>query len=304
MKAILITGASGLVGSELSEGLLKKGIEVRGLSRNPKRLPPGIKGFYWDPESGEMDHSALKGISSLVHLAGENIAEGRWTEKRKKEIIESRTRSCDVLASALSQQAAEGESLPESIILASAIGYYGSRGDELLDEASEPGEGFLAETTLAWEEAGQFPEKMRQVRLRIGVVLSRKGGALNEMERPLKLFAGAVPGSGRQYLSWIHHSDLVSIIQFAIENSSVEGVYNAVAPDPRTMDSFMRALGKEVGRPVYLPNVPGFVLKMMLGEMSEMVLGGARISSARIEEAGFHFKFGNLENALKALYRD
>ena len=304
MKAILISGASGLVGSELSEGLLKKGIEVRGLSRNPKRLPPGIKGFYWDPESGEMDHSALKGISSLVHLAGENIAEGRWTEKRKKEIIESRTRSCDVLASALSQQAAEGESLPESIILASAIGYYGSRGDELLDEASEPGEGFLAETTLAWEEAGQFPEKMRQVRLRIGVVLSRKGGALNEMERPLKLFAGAVPGSGRQYLSWIHHSDLVSIIQFAIENSSVEGVYNAVAPDPRTMDSFMRALGKEVGRPVYLPNVPGFVLKMMLGEMSEMVLGGARISSARIEEAGFHFKFGNLENALKALYRD
>ncbi|MCB1138244.1 MAG: TIGR01777 family oxidoreductase [Leptospiraceae bacterium] len=303
MKAILITGASGLVGSELSKDLLKKGYEVRGLSRNPERLEGGIKGFYWDPESGEMDHSALKGISSLVHLAGENIAEGRWTEKRKREIIESRTRSCDVLASALSQLAAEGEALPESLILASAIGYYGSRGDELLDEESSPGDGFLAETTLAWEQAGQFPQSVRQVRLRIGVVLSRQGGALNEMERPLKLFAGAVPGSGKQYLSWIHHSDLVSIILFSIENSSVKGIYNAVSPDPRTMDSFMRALGREVGRPVYLPNVPGFVLKMMLGEMSEMVLGGARISSARMEKAGFRFQHGNLENALSDLYQ-
>ena len=301
MKCAVITGVSGLVGKELSEILLADGYEGRGLSRSPKRLPSPIKGFYWDPDKDELDEACLDGASTLIHLAGENIADGRWTEKRKREIIDSRTRSCNLLADAL-QRTNPGKR-PQSVILASAIGYYGDRGDELLNEESAPGQGFLSETTLEWEKAGSFPESVREVRLRIGVVLSPEGGALPEMERPLKLFAGAVPGSGKQYLSWIHHTDLARLIQFAMENDSVKGLYNAVAPDPRTMDSFMKSLGKAIGRPVYLPNVPGFALKLMLGEMSEMILGGSRVSSAKIEKAGFRFHFGNLEQALEDLYK-
>lgn len=303
MKIVLITGVTGLVGSELANRLLKDGYEVRGLSRSPQRIPAPIKGFFWDPEKGEMDPASLEGATSLIHLAGENIADGRWTETRKRQIIDSRTRSCELLAREASREKGRSGSVLESAILASAIGYYGNRGDEMLGEDAQPGEGFLAETTLEWEKAGDF-SGLREVRLRIGVVLSRRGGALNEMERPLKLFAGAVPGSGRQYLSWIHHTDLARMIQFSLEESSVNGIYNAVAPDPRTMDSFMKALGRALGRPVYLPNVPGFALKLMLGEMSEMVLGGARISSEKMEKEGFKFEFGTLEDALHELYEE
>ena len=302
MKIAVISGVSGLVGSEVAESLIKSGYQVRGLSRSPGRLPSSIQGYHWDPDNGELDESCLEDASTLIHLAGENIADGRWTEKRKREIIESRTRSCNLLADGIKNLASRGQSTPESVILASAIGYYGNRGDEMLSEDSPPGEGFLSETTIEWEKAGTFPATVREVRLRIGVVLSREGGALREMERPLKLFAGAVPGSGKQYLSWIHFKDLARMIQFSVETDSVKGIYNAVSPDPRTMDSFMKSLGKAVGRPVYLPNVPGFALKPMLGELSEMILGGARISSDKIQKAGFQFEFSDLDSALENLY--
>ncbi|MEQ8350265.1 MAG: TIGR01777 family oxidoreductase [Leptospiraceae bacterium] len=304
MKIAVITGVSGLVGGELSRMLQASGYEVRGLSRSPEKLKSPIRGFHWDPDQSVMDESALEGATTVIHLAGESIADGRWTEKRKREIIDSRTRSCNLLANALRRQETSGNSVPRSVVLASAIGYYGNRGDELLHEDSDPGVGFLSETTLEWEKAGEFSSALREVRLRIGVVLSRKGGALREMEKPLKLFAGAVPGSGDQYLSWIHYKDLASMIQFAAENESIRGIYNAVSPDPRTMQSFMKSLGKSVGRPVYLPNVPGFALKLMLGEMSEMILGGARISSEKIQKSGFEFEYPDLDLALKNLYAE
>ncbi|MBI39492.1 MAG: TIGR01777 family protein [Leptospiraceae bacterium] len=302
MKIAVVTGVSGLVGSALAKLLIESGYQVRGLSRNAKKLPSSIQGFHWDPDNGELDASCLEGATTLIHLAGENIADGRWTEKRKNEIIDSRTRSCTLLANAVKDLKQRGVSTVESAILASAIGYYGNRGDEWLSEDSPPGEGFLSETTLEWERAGDFPDGVREVRLRIGVVLSREGGALAEMEKPLKLFAGAVPGSGKQYLSWIHFLDLARLIHFCAEKDNVEGIYNAVSPDPRTMDSFMKALGKAVRRPVYLPNVPGFALKLMLGEMSEMILGGSRVSSQKIQDRGFQFKYSDLDLALENLY--
>ncbi|MCB1165338.1 MAG: TIGR01777 family oxidoreductase [Leptospiraceae bacterium] len=299
MKSALITGASGLLGQEVAALLQSQGWEVRGLSRRP-RSADGIHWYEWNPSRSVLDETSLEDLDVLIHLAGEGIADGRWTEGRKREIIQSRVQSCDLLAASVRRKRAEGKA-PGAIVLASAIGYYGSRGDEWLVEDSKPGTGFLSETTLEWEKAGDFPDDIRQVRLRIGIVLSRNGGALPQMERPLRFFAGAVPGSGNQYLSWIHQRDMARIIQFAAE-TQLRGTFNATAPEPESMDSFMRKLGSAIGRPVYLPNVPSFALRLMMGEMSEMVLGGARVSSEKIQREGFQFEFPNLEKALGDLY--
>ena len=296
---ILITGASGLVGTRLTGLLLEKGYEVAHLGRS-RKSQNGVKSYTWDINEGFIEQGALENANIVIHLAGAGVADKRWTKARKQEILYSRTASTALLYSKL-------QSLPhqcEAIISASAIGYYGwDTGDAWVDENAPLGEGFLAEVTEAWEqEILKLRElNLRVVALRIGVVLSALGGALPKIAQTVKLNAGAALGSGKQYMSWIHIDDLCHMFIRAVEDPNMQGIFNAVAPHPVTNREFTKALAKSLNKPLLLPPVPAWTMRMMLGEMAQMVLGGNRVSSKKIESTGFSFKFAEVQPAMQSL---
>jgi len=299
-KRILITGASGLVGARLTELLLLQGHDVVHVGRSQQK--GRIPSYAWNVEKRTLDRRAIDSVHAIIHLAGAGIADKRWTRARKKEILDSRVQSISLLYDVLKK----GNHHVETFVSASAIGYYGS-GDEneLFTESSPPGADFLAQVTNQWEAASEKMNSLdiRVVKLRIGIVLSEKGGALKSMATPIKLGLGAALGTGKQYVSCIHIDDLCVSFMKAVEDKSMLGVYNAVAIEPVTNLELTRAIAKTLNRPLWLPAVPSFILKIMLGEMAAMVLTGSKVSSERIRKAGLKFKFTDLESALKNLFR-
>ena len=255
---ILITGASGLVGSAVIPVLITAGHQVIRLVRSQPKL---VDELQWDPLTGIRDLARLEGLDAVIHLAGENIAAGRWTEEQKRRIRDSRVTGTQTLCTALMQLALP----PKVLISASAMGYYGDRGEELLHEESLPGRGFLPEVCMAWEKATKSAEKIgiRVVLLRIGVVLSSTGGALAKMLLPFKLGLGGVVGSGQQYMSWIALEDVIGAISHALTTEALWGPVNCVAPNPVTNREFTKTLGHVLNRPTLLP-VPAFALRLVL----------------------------------------
>ena len=292
---ILVTGASGLVGSSLVPYLTSKGHEVARLVRS--RPQSGSAEIEWNPESGVTDPARLEGFDAVVHLAGENISEGRWTDDKKRRIRESRVKGTRVLAESLAQLAQP----PRTLISASAIGFYGNRGDEVLNEQSASGNDFLAEVCREWELATR-PAAERQIRvanLRFGVILSREGGALAKMLTPFKLGVGGRVGSGRQYMSWITLDDTVGAIYHALMQEDVRGPVNVVAPRPVTNAEFTKTLGQVLSRPTLLP-APVFALRLAFGEMADaLLLSSMRVEPQRLKETGYSFQHPELEGALR-----
>lgn len=295
---IAVSGASGLIGSGLCERLAAAGHEVLKLVRRNTDEPRHIA---WDPEAGTMDPGPLERLDAVVHLAGEPIAAGRWNAARKARIRDSRGRGTRLLCDTLARLQAP----PRALICASAIGIYGDRGDTLLDESSPPGEGFLADVCREWEAAADPARDagIRTVHVRIGIVLSREGGALGKMLTPFRLGLGGIVGSGRQYWSWIALDDLVSAIVFAIETEELSGPVNGTAPNPVTNREFTRILGRVLRRPTIFP-LPAFAARLALGEMAdELLLGSQKVIPAQLQKAGFRFAYPDLQPALEHLLR-
>jgi hypothetical protein len=291
---ILISGASGFVGSALSSALRADGNALTPLVRRTPRA--GEAG--WDPAAGRIDDPALEGHGIAVHLAGENIARGRWTAAHKARIRASRVDGTRLLCEALARLSRP----PRQLVCASAIGYYGDRGDEILTEDSAPGDDFLAGVVRDWEAAAQPARDagIAVVHLRIGVVLGRDGGALGRMLTPFRLGLGGRLGSGAQYMSWITRSDLVNIVRWIASDPERDGVWNATAPAPITNREFTRALGKVLRRPTPLP-VPAFALRLLLGEMADaLLLSSTRVVPSRLQAAGFRFEHEGIEPALRS----
>ncbi|MEO1096639.1 MAG: TIGR01777 family oxidoreductase [Bacteroidota bacterium] len=298
-KTVLITGGSGLVGSRITELLLEKGFKVKWLSRRSGKKGE-VEVYPWDIEKGTIDVKCLDNTDYIIHLAGAGVADKKWTKERKKEILESRTHSTQLLKTTL----ASNPHNVKAFVSASAVGFYGwNSGGVWKKEESRFGDDFLATVTKAWEAEVDEMEKLglRTVKLRIGIVLSEKGGALKEITKPIKLGAGAALGPGDQYMSWIHVDDLSNMFIHALENDKMTGIYNAVGPNPVMNKELSKQSAKVLGKPFFLPNVPGFVLKLMLGEMASMVLGGSRVSSEKIESTGFKYAFPELNPALEDL---
>lgn len=297
MQNILITGGSGLVGQRITALLEKKGYQVAWLSRSAQS---GRKSFIWDIEKQEIDSKAIEWADAIIHLAGAGVAEKRWTPERKKLILESRTQSTQLLFSALEK----AEKRPNTFISASAVGFYGfNTGTALVDESSPAGSDFLAEVVKAWENEAKKMESLdiRTVLLRIGIVLDSEGGALGEMLKPP---VAAPLGSGDQWMSWIHIEDLSRMFIYALEKTTLQGVYNAVGPNPATNQQLTQEAAYAKGKTYLGIGVPGFVLKMVLGEMAAMVLGGNRVSCQKIQKTGFQFEFYELSAALKDIFHN
>ncbi|HEY8515403.1 MAG TPA: TIGR01777 family oxidoreductase [Candidatus Binatia bacterium] len=303
---IVVTGATGFIGRELVSRLLASGHEVTAWSRSATRakgrLPALCEVAEVDPRK-PIDPARLRGVDAIVHLAGESVASGRWTEARKREIRESRVASSRAIVDAIAALP-EGER-PQALVAASAIGFYGDRGDEVLDESSPPGTGFLAEVCVAWEAEVRRAEPLgvRVVSVRIGVVLGRNGGALQAMLPPFRAGLGGRLGSGKQWMSWIHLDDMVGLLQFALENPNVSGVLNAVAPNPVTNAELTRELGRALGRPTLLP-APKLALELALGEMASVLFESQRVVPRRAQELGYAFCWPTLAPALAELLRD
>ncbi|MDP9075688.1 MAG: TIGR01777 family oxidoreductase [Actinomycetota bacterium] len=295
---VLVSGSTGLIGSALLPALRAHDHEVVSLVRRR----PGSGEVGWDPADGVLDPADLAGIDSVVHLAGEGIGNKRWSAAQKQKILDSRLSSTDLLARRLAEVAPG----PSVLISGSAIGFYGDRGDELLDEDSEAGTGFLADVCSRWEAATAPAEAagIRVAHIRTGVVLSPAGGALKKFLPLFKLFVGGKLGSGRQYQSWITLDDEVAAIVHTLETDSLAGPVNLTAPHPVTNAEFTRALGAALGRPTILP-VPGFGLSLLLGKefAAEMVLGGQRVLPKKLEASGFAFSYPEIEPALRAAVR-
>ncbi|WP_281542669.1 TIGR01777 family oxidoreductase [Maribacter aestuarii] len=299
---VLITGATGLIGSELVSHCHRKGYDVNYLTTSKEKIvsEPHYKGFYWNPDKKEIDTDCFNGVSVIINLAGASISK-RWTSSYKKVIIESRINSLQTLYQAVNK-------LPnhsiEAMISASAIGIYP---DSTTNYYSEDDLGiddsFLGEVVELWEkEADTFKPLLPNVaKIRIGLVMSRDGGALPEMAKPIKNYVGAAFGSGEQWQSWIHISDLARIFLFVAENN-LNGIFNGVGPNPVTNNKLVKEIAKVLNRPLLLPNIPEFMMKLILGEMSYILFASQRVSSKKIEEEGFVFKFQNVCGALEAIY--
>ncbi len=297
-KKILITGASGLIGSRLTELLLQKGYQVSHLGRSKKT--GSVPSFIWDVDKGVLDQQALEGVDTIIHLAGAGVADKRWTESRKKEILESRTKSSLLLYNTL----ANTNHTVKSVVSASAIGYYGfGFGEEVFTEVSQPGNDYLAQVVKEWEESVDKISSLnlRLVKLRIGIVLSDKGGALVEMAKPIRLGIGAALGTGKQYLSWIHLDDLCAMFIKAVEDETLQGAYNATSGDWVTNQELTKLIAKVLKRPLLLPNVPGFIMKIIVGEMAVIVVNGSKVAADKIKKTGFKFNHTDLETTLKSL---
>jgi uncharacterized protein len=304
---VVITGGTGLIGSALARHLGAAGYDAVILTRNLAKtgaLPSGVRAEQWDGLTGKSWSHLLDGETVIVHLAGEGIADGRWTEERKRRIRDSRIGSGKAVLEAMRL------SRPKALLQGAAVGYYGPRGDDEVVEGQPPGHGFLADVCVDWEASTAEAESLgvRRVLLRTGVVLAREGGALPRMSMPFKLMAGAPLGSGRQWLPWIHIADEIGAIRFLIEREDAQGPFNLTAPKPVTN----RELGDVLGRVMRRPNplqalglgVPSPVFRALLGEMADAVLDSQRVLPARLLELGYRFLYPDVESALRDLYRD
>lgn len=294
---IAVTGASGLVGSELVSMLRRDGFEVLRLVRRPANADDEVR---WDPDAGTIDAEGLRGITGAVHLAGDNVASGRWTKAKKAKIRDSRVRGTALLAGAL----AELSPKPRTLVSASAVGYYGACGEEALDESAAQGTGFLASVCGEWEAATARAQDVgiRVVHARIGIVLASRGGALAKMKMPFLLGMGGRIGDGRQYMSWITLEDLVSALVFALQTEGLEGPVNFVSPTPVTNADFTSTLGRVLKRPTAF-SVPKFALRLGVGSdmANEMLLGGSRVIPASLHAHGFVWEHTTLQPALRSL---
>ena len=292
---ILVTGASGFIGTALVRHLAANGHEPLPLGRSRSTA----NAVVWNPETGEIEVEKLAGIDAVIHLAGENIASGRWTAAKKQRLINSRLKGTHLIAETISKMARP----PSVLVSASAVGYYGDRGNEILREESAPGRGFLADLCVQWEAATE-PATRRGIRVvhpRLGIVLARHGGVLGKMLLPFKLGVGGKVGSGNQYMSWIALEDLCSILLYCAQTSNLHGPVNAVTPNPVTNLEFTKALGNALSRPTIFP-LPAFVARTALGEMAdELLLYSARVEPRKLNNLHFGFRHSELGAALKGI---
>lgn len=301
-EVVLITGGSGMVGRRLTSLLAEEGYSVRVLSRK-KVLVPGARIFLWDYRQGFIERAAIDGVDHIIHLAGESIANGRWSEARKSEIIDSRTRSASFLFDQFSKAGRRLLSFTSS----SATGYYGAvTGSRIFTEEDAPGPGFAAATCIKWEEqARRFSRLAERVAIiRTGIVLSPSGGMLESLLPTIRMRFSPLFGDGNQWIPWIHIDDLCSIYHMAIKNSAFSGIYNAVSPLPVTYSRMVDAISAHMGIRVIKPATPGFIWKALFGEKSEILLTGSRVSSEKIAAAGYNFIFPQLEEALLSILAD
>lgn len=296
-EVVLITGASGLIAKELAKKIENE-FEVRFLTRKKRQ----VNEYEWDITKGTIDESAFENISHIIHLAGANISEKRWTAERKKELISSRVDSAALLRNTLRKK----EIKLKSFISASGINFYGTiTTEKIYSETDPPGHDFLSEVVVLWERAADhFKEQNlaeRVVKIRTAVVLSEKDGALKKMLPPIKYGIGSALGSGKQYMPWIHIEDICSIYEFALKNTSFHGAYNAVSPQHTTNSELTQKIAEVLKKPLFMPNIPTFVLKILFGELANAILEGSRASSQKLQNAGFQFKFPDLYEALNSL---
>ena len=292
---ILIAGASGLVGTALVSKLKAAGAEVTPLVRAAAKFGE----IEWHPDRGSIDAPALEGFDAVVNFSGDGIANGRWTEEKKRRILDSRVNGTRLLSETIANLGRK----PATFINASAIGFYGSRGNELVDEESGPGEGFLANVCRQWESATAPAEQagIRIVKLRLGVILTPDGGIMGSMLRPFKLGLGGKVGSGEQVISWVAMDDVVAAIDFIIQNDSLRGPINVVAPQPVTNEEFTKILGSVLSRPTFMA-MPAFAARLVFGEMAdEMMLSSTRVAPKVLNDAGFRFQYPELEGAVRAM---
>lgn len=297
---ILITGATGLIGNELVTLLLQNGVTVHYLttSKNKIESQPNYKGFFWNPNQGIIDENALMGVDSIIHLAGASISK-RWTSKYKQEIIESRILSSNVLFKALK----DNPHSVKQIVSASAVGIYPDDLTALYtEEETQVNDSFLGKVVVKWEESvNKFKLlNIKVCKLRTGLVLSNKGGALVEMEKPIKMGIGSPFGSGKQMQSWIHIHDLVEMYFYAVK-SELNGVFNAVAPHPVTNKKLTQEIASVLKKPLFMPNIPRFLMQLILGEMHTILFDSQNVSSKKIENEGFVFEYKQVDKALKSL---
>jgi hypothetical protein len=301
VSTVLITGGTGLIGRHLTTLLLRNGYNVSVLSRNETYYEK-VRSFRWDPEKQTMNSTAVDGVDYVVHLAGANIGEKRWTRSRKEEIIKSRTASAKLLYGVI-----KDKGIPlKAFISASGISYYGTETTEkIFTEDDPPGNDFLSEVCRQWEDAADIFEALgvRTVKIRTAIVLEKNDSALASLMKPAKFGFLVQTGSGKQYMPYIHINDLCNIYLKAMEDASMTGVYNATAPDHVTHRDFVKALGEVMKKPVFPIPVPEFILKIIFGEMSELVLRGSRISSRKITDAGYKFMYSDLKEALEDIIR-
>lgn len=299
---VIITGGTGLIGSALAKSLLADGHEVIVLSRNPgsAKIQPGVRIENWTARSGDGWSNLITSDTAIVNLAGAGIGDKRWSEDRKKLILESRVNAGAAVVDAI-EKASEK---PRVVIQSSAVGYYGTPGDQILTEDSPAGEDFLADVCKEWEDSTQAVESMgvRRVIIRSGVVLSMDGGALPRMLLPFKLMVGGPIGDGKHWFPWIHIDDEIKAIRFLIENENAKGVFNVMAPNPLTNGDFTHEVGKVMQKPAVIP-VPKLALQMMFGEMAIMVIDGQRAVPKRLQEHNFEFVYPTVEPALKNLFK-
>lgn len=296
MAVILISGGTGLVGKALTNYLITKGHEVRILSRNPQSSSQ-LKSFYWNVEKNEIDENAFDNVEHIVHLAGSGIADKRWTDRRKQDIIDSRVNSMRLITDVVKKKNIQ----LKSFVGASAIGIYGMTTSEKIFTETDGGQDdFLTQSCIQWENSYEQIQLLSQKNciIRIGVVLSKNGGALKRLLPLFNLGLGSAVGSGKQYMPWIHLDDLVSVFYEALFNSNYAGVYNAVSTEETTNQSFSRQLAKSLSKPFFLPRVPAFALKLVFGEMANVLLEGSRVSPKKLLNAGFQFKYPTLSEAL------
>lgn len=301
MEKVLITGGFGLVGRHLSKVLSNRDYDVAVLSRS-RKMTADFRVFYWDIDKNKIDREAINTCDHIIHLAGVNIGEKRWTRSRKQEIFDSRIKSTNLIFNHLNKQ----NSRLKTFISASAVGYYGSTTSEIIHlESDLPEDSFLGRICKQWEQSSdQFTiAGARVVKIRTGIVLSKSEGALSRFNIPAKLGLGSAIGHGKQYLPWIHIDDLCRIYLHAIQNTNMSGPYNAVAPEHITNKEFVRKVATCLKRPFWFPNIPAIFIKLLLGEMSEMLLNGSRVSSEKTEAAGYKFHFPDMDSALKNLYK-
>ncbi|MBJ7459371.1 MAG: TIGR01777 family oxidoreductase [Thermoleophilaceae bacterium] len=294
-KKILISGAAGFIGTPLTALLTDRGDSVTRLTRGPS----SDSAIHWDPSAGELDATELEGFDAVIHLAGESIA-GLWTNKKKQAIMSSRRDGTKLLAEAVAGLGAK----PECFVSSSAIGVYGSRGDEVLAEDAGVGEGFLAEVVSTWEKAAQPVRDagVRLVTLRLGLVTAASGGMMGPMKPAFKLGVGGKLGSGEQWWSWVTLDDVVNAFVYAVDHPELSGAYNVAAPNPVTNAEFTKALGHALHRPTFLP-APKFALKAVAGEMAdEMLLASQRVDSTKLVDAGFDFSGTELDPALEQIF--
>lgn len=296
-EIVLITGAGGMIARELSKKIEKE-YTVRFLTRKKKH----DHDFEWDIKNGTIDESALDNVSHIIHLAGANISEKRWTDERKKELISSRVDSAGLLLKTLRKKNIK----LKSFISASGINYYGTvTTNKVYTEEDPPGNDFLSEVVVLWERAADdFKEQNlaeRVVKIRTAVVLSKEDGALKKMLPTIQYGIGSALGSGKQYMPWIHIDDICSIYEAALKNTNIDGAYNAVSPQHTTNENLTKKIAEVLKKPLFMPNVPSFVLKLMFGELADALLEGSRASSQKILNTGFQFQFPDLKKALENL---